>query len=278
MAGDASRRAVLRLGGLAAGAGLGAGLAAGAGLLGAAWPGAARAAGAQLPPGPLLIPAEGHALRRLTEHLSNLPRRRSFTTVPMILNDPSEWDARPLAAVLHNDAGPRQVWNNTDLAGPWLNLMRNALNTEIWGFRHPDFLVVSVTHGPANLALYDQAAWDRYQIAKLTGGRFSRNVLIEETPAGSLDPGDYERPDGVFSSAAVSIPLLMRRGVVFMSCHNAIWEQAAALIAHGLNHDGLSQGALAAELTNHLIPGVVLVPGAVGTLPELEQAGFTYAR
>lgn len=267
MAGDASRRAVLRLGGLAAAAGV----------LRAARPGAARAAGVQLPPGPLLIPAEGHALRRLTEHLSDLPRRRSFTAVPMILNDPSEWDTRALAAVLHYDAGPRQVWSNTDLGGPWLNLMRNALNTEIWGFRHPDFLVVSLTHGPANLALYDQAAWDRYQLARLAGGRFSRNTQIEETPAGSLDAGDYERPDGVFSSAAVSIPLLMRRGVVFMSCHNAIWGQAGALIAHGLNRDGLSQGALAAELTNHLIPGVVLVPGAVGTLPELEQAGFTYA-
>ncbi len=68
----------------------------------------------------------------------------------------------------------------------------------------------------------------------------------------------------------------MRRGVVFMSCHNAIWEEAAVLLKSGVNPDKLSQEALAAELTNHLIPGVVLTPGAVGTLPELQQAGFHY--
>ena len=65
---------------------------------------------------------------------------------------------------------------------------------------------------------------------------------------------------------------------MFLACHNAIWEQAAALIKCDLNPDKLSHDALAAELTNHLIPGVVLTPGAVGTLPELQQAGFHYAK
>ena len=70
----------------------------------------------------------------------------------------------------------------------------------------------------------------------------------------------------------------MKRGVVFMSCHNAIWEQAAGLIKADVNPDKLSHEALAAELTNHLIPGVVLTPGAVGTLPELQRAGFYFAK
>jgi hypothetical protein len=70
----------------------------------------------------------------------------------------------------------------------------------------------------------------------------------------------------------------MRRGVVFMSCHNAIWEQAAALIKTDMNPDKLSHPALAAELTNHLVNGAVLIPGATGTLPELQQAGFHYAK
>ena len=70
--------------------------------------------------------------------------------------------------------------------------------------------------------------------------------------------------------------MLMRRGVVFLSCHNAIWEEAGKLIKEGLNPDKLAQDALAAELTNHLIDGVVLTPGAVATIPELQQAGFHY--
>jgi hypothetical protein len=39
----------------------------------------------------------------------------------------------------------------------------------------------------------------------------------------------------------------------------------------------LSHDALAAELTNHVIAGVVLTPGMSGTLPELQRAGFNYA-
>ncbi len=69
----------------------------------------------------------------------------------------------------------------------------------------------------------------------------------------------------------------MRRGVVFMACHNAIWEHAAALIKLGSNPDKLSLAALAAKLTNHLVDGVILIPGAAGTLPELQQVGFHYA-
>ena len=70
----------------------------------------------------------------------------------------------------------------------------------------------------------------------------------------------------------------MRRGVAFMACHNAIWEQAAKLVEMDLNPDRLSHPALAAELTNHLIEGVVLTPGAVAAIAELQQAGFRYIK
>jgi hypothetical protein len=63
-----------------------------------------------------------------------------------------------------------------------------------------------------------------------------------------------------------------------MSCHNAIWQQAEDLIEADINPDKLSHAALAAELTNHLVDGVVLIPGAVGTLPELQRVGFYYAK
>jgi hypothetical protein len=110
----------------------------------------------------------------------------------------------------------------------------------------------------------------------ITGGRFKANTLLLPHSAEALDPVDYENPAGPFSSADNSIPALMARGVVFMSCHNAIWEQALALIKRDINPDRLSQEALAAELTDHLIPGVILTPGATGILPELQGAGFHY--
>jgi hypothetical protein len=224
-----------------------------------------------------LTPVGATHLDALMKRLAQAPRRRDFKTVPMILDHPEQWDHDALTEVLSYQPAAKQAWDNTGIAGPWLNMMRNALNTQIWSFKHPDFLAVSVTHGTANLALYDDAMWDKYQLTSLAGDEFGTNTLIVERKAAAADIANYEDPTGPFSSDDSSIPALMRRGVIFMSCHNAIWEQAAALIETGLNPDKLSHGALAAELTNHLVDGVVLIPGAAGTLPELQQVGFHYA-
>lgn len=224
----------------------------------------------------LTAPGAAH-LEALKKRLTQAPRRRDFKTVPMILNDRQQWDHEALTEVLAYGPVPKQAWDNIDIASPWLSLMRNALNTQIWSFKHPDFLAVSVTHGTADLALYDQEMWDKYQLTRLAGEKFKTNTLIVEQKAAAADPTNYEDPAGPFSSEDNSIAALMRRGVVFMCCHNAIWEQAAALIKAGLNPDKLPHAALAAELTNHLVDGVVLIPGAGGTMLELQQVGFHYA-
>jgi hypothetical protein len=225
-----------------------------------------------------LTPPGATHLEALKKRLAQAPRRRDFKTVPMILNNPEQWDHEALTEVLSYRPAPRQVWDNTEIGSPWLNMMRNALNSQIWSFKHPDFLTVSMTHGTAHLALHDQAMWDKYQLTRLAGEKFKTNTLIIEPKAATADPANYEDPTGPFSGEDNSIPALMRRGVVFMSCHNAIWEEAAALIKADVNPDKLSHAALAAELTNHLVDGVVLTPGAVGTLPELQQAGFHYVK
>ena len=225
-----------------------------------------------------LTPPGAGQLNGLMQRLAKAPRRRDFKSVPMILTNPEQWDHEALSEVLAYQPIPKQAWDSTDIAGPWLNVIRNALNAEIWSFKHPDFLTVSVTHGTANLALYDQAMWDKYQLTKLAGEKFKTNTLIENQKAESADPAHFEDPAGAFSAADNSIPALMRRGVVFMSCHNAIWEQAAALIKADVNPDKLSHEALTAELSNHLIAGVILIPGASATMPELQQVGFHYAK
>jgi intracellular sulfur oxidation DsrE/DsrF family protein len=224
-----------------------------------------------------LTPPGATHLDALKKRLARAPRRRDFKTVPMILNHPEQWDHEALTEVLAYKPVPKQVWDNTDIGSPWLGMMRNALNSQIWSFKHPDFLAVSMTHGTATLAIYDQAIWDKYQLTRLAGEKFKINTLIIEKAA-NADPANYEDPTGAFSGENNSIPALMRRGVVFMACHNGIWEQAAALIKAGVNPDRLSHDALAAELTNHLLDGVILTPGATGTLPELQQAGFHYVK
>jgi hypothetical protein len=224
------------------------------------------------------IPTGAHTLEALTKRLAALPRRRDFKSAPMILDRRDLWDADALDAVIHYAGGPKQSWDNTDLQGPWLNTMRNAINTEVWGFKHPDFLCVSATHGPAHLALYDEAAWEKYDLAKIAGGNVTHNSFVSIPSAMGQDSGDFQDPNGPFSPRSNSIEALQRRGTVFLACHNAIWELANRLNAANANPDKLSVDALCADLTNHLISGVVLTPGAVGTLVELADAGFAYVR
>ncbi len=202
-------------------------------------------------------PRPAGLLRDLMARLAKAPRRRDFKTVPMVLTEPDQWDHEAIAELMAYKAVPKQAWDNSDLAGPWLDLMHNALTVQVSSFKHADFLAVSLTRGSAQLALYDQASWDKYGIAALAGPKFPTNTALVEGEA--------------------SITALMQRGVVFLSCHNAIWGQASRLHEIGHNPDKLSVDQLAADLTNHLIPGAVLTPGAVGTMVELQQAGFHYA-
>jgi hypothetical protein len=225
-----------------------------------------------------LEPPDGHELQKLSDRLAKIPRHRDYKSVPMILTDPEQWDAEALKEVIAYKSPYKQVWDNTDIASPWLNLMRNSLNAQVWSFKHPDFLIVSATHGSANLALYDDAIWDKYQLSKLAGDKFKSNTLSKSSSAAQSDPRNFQDPKGAFSPEGNSIPVLMKRGVVFLSCHNAIWEQAAALLRAEINPDKLTHEQLTAEMTNHLLPGVIVIPGAVGTLPELQRAGFQYAK
>lgn len=133
------------------------------------------------------MPEGARTLSNLTERLAKAPRRRDFKTVPMILDRPDLWDHEALSEVIAYRGGPRQVWDNTEIGGPWLNLMRNALNNQVWSFRHPDFLAASATHGSANVALYDQVMWDKYQLTKLAGEPFKTNSLIVPRKAAQAD-------------------------------------------------------------------------------------------
>lgn len=217
-------------------------------------------------------------LKELMKALDHAPRRRDFKDVPMILTSPDQWDHEALNLLMHYKGKYKQVWDHTDIAGPWLNLMRNSLNCQIWAFKHPDFLVLSATHGPAHLALYDQYIWDKYQLTKLAGEKFKENTFLNIPAAAHTDAKDFENEAGVFSPKDNSIPVLQARGVVFLACHNAIFEVSSKLNESGVNPDKLTVSQMVAELTNHLIPGAVLTPGIVGTLPELGFAGYQYAR
>jgi hypothetical protein len=197
------------------------------------------------------------SLGDLQARLAKLPVRRDFKSVPLVLESADTWDDAAIREVAAYRS-LRQVWDNKDLASGWTGFMRNALNGQTLSFKNRDFLTVSMTRGDAQLALFDQGMWDKYGLAKLTGGKFASNSLIMAGAGDAQDP---------------AIPVLMKRGVLFMACHNAIWAAAGRAIAAGAKGP---QDEVAADLTNHLLPGVILTPGALATLPLLQQAGFNY--
>src|SRR3979490_542793 len=84
-------------------------------------------------------------LDALKKRPAQAPRRRDFKSVPMILDNPEQWDHEALTEVLSYRPAPRQVWDNTEIGSPWLSMMRNAPNSQTGSFKHPDFLTVSVT-------------------------------------------------------------------------------------------------------------------------------------
>ena len=170
------------------------------------------------------------------------------------------------------------MWDNTDLIGPCLNGMRNSMNVQIWSFKEPNFLCVPGTHGSANLALFDQYIWDRYQFARFAGGNISRNTFILAAPGSLHDPVEFRSAEGAFSSKHNSVEVLQQHGVVFLACHNTIWELAEQLVRAEQNPDHLNIDGIAAELTNHLIPDVVLTRRVVATLVQLRQSKLVYSK
>lgn len=234
--------------------------------LAAAVPAAASAAtGAATGPTPVVDVA-------FARRLAAAPRQRAVTTCPMVLDNPGDWDDEALKLVISHPGKFKHAWDNTDIGGPWLNLMRNAANAQRYSFKHPDYFAVSATHGSAHLALFDQAMWDKYALTDLAGDKFKSNTLIGSPM--EIHPASHQDPTGPFSPAGNSITVLQQRGIVFLACHNAIWEIAHKLAAAGKGE----HEAIAVDLTNHLLPGVVLTPGIVGTLVELVNAGFVYGK
>nr|AWM06128.1 transcriptional initiation protein Tat [Bradyrhizobium symbiodeficiens] len=218
----------------------------------------------------------GRKLSRLSKALADAPRRREFESVPFILTSPELWDHEAADLLLSYKYHALQVWESTDFAAPWINLMREAINGQVFSLGNADFLAVAAVHGNAHSALFNQVAWEKYKLAKVAGGQADFNSFIVEK-AGASPRDDLQDLTGFYGPQNSNIVSLQRRGAVFLGCHDSIHAIARYLHQSGEFSD-ISPDAIAADLTNNLIPGVVLVPSVVAFLVELQHAGFTYSK
>lgn len=217
----------------------------------------------------------GGALAALGKRLAEAPRRRGFATVPFMVDRPELWDHEAASALTGYAGGPRQVWEATEIAAPWLNLIRESVNGQVFAHGHRDFLAIAAVHGNAHLSLFNQRAWDNYGLAANTAGKFAQNDLIVEKPGVSLSD-DRQTLDGFYGPSNNNIVSLQRRGVVFVACHDSVHAIARGL--RGKRGAGDDADIIAADLTNNLIPDAVLVPSVVAFLAELQSSGFSYAK
>src|SRR5262249_51683316 len=125
--------------------------------------------------------------------------------------------------------------------------------------------------------LFTQAAWDKYQLAQTTDGAFKDNSFLGDPSFPASDVGDPSNVGGLYSAAGNFLPTLQKRGALFLGCHNAIWELAAALLKAGINPDRLSHEELAADLTNSLISGAISTPGNEAVIGKFQESGFVYS-
>ncbi|MFB6449082.1 transcriptional initiation protein Tat [Bradyrhizobium tunisiense] len=215
-------------------------------------------------------------LEALKERLAKAPRRRDFKAVPFMVTRRDQWDHEAAELVLSYRNRALQVWEATEIGAPWLNLMREALNGQVFAHGNLGFLAVAAVHGTAHLSLFGQKAWDKYNLATLSGGTASTNTFVA-AKSGTSASDDLQNLAGYYGPANNNITTLQQRGMVFVACHDSI-HAISRNLCRANRGESCSPDEVAADLTNHLVPGAVLVPSVVAFLVELQRAGFTYAK
>lgn len=175
----------------------------------------------------------------------------------------------------------RQLFEAVSFHPAFLNNVKNALNGLQFGFGYPPGAIAMVVaaHGPSSAYTYSQYVWKTYRIGdafalKDAGGAaVASNVFLApaQPPKRSADPDD---PAGFYQD--VSIETLQQRGVVFLTCHTAVEEQARNLVKGGFAPAGSSPQSVADDILRHLIPGTHVVPAMVAAIAVLQQR-YRYA-
>lgn len=192
-----------------------------------------------------------------------------------------DFDEAAFAAVVGRAAGIRQVYEATTLMPAVLGSIKNSFNGLQFGFGYPaaQIAIALAGHGASAAYGYADHVWETYRIGEflkiddaagkpMTSNQF-RAARAPYDP--NADPDDDR---GMYQDA--SIAMLQRRGLIVLTCHTAVEEQARAIVKLGFAPAGTSAAGVAADILLHLIPGAIVVPSMVATLAVL-QSRYRYA-
>src|SRR4051812_34722915 len=148
-----------------------------------------------------------------------------------------------------------------------LRVVKNWLNAhkEVYGLEYPNLSAVIGIAGEAYPMNATDAIWLKYRLGEqwkikdsTTGTWAVRNVFAD--------------PAAVIDDRGVSIQNMVKRGVVFWQCNNAL-NGVVARLAGAMK---MEQPAVRADLVAGLMPGVHLVPAHTMALGLVQERGCTY--
>jgi intracellular sulfur oxidation DsrE/DsrF family protein len=199
----------------------------------------------------------------------------------------SQWKFPAFDPLLHSKRKVRLVAEcNVIEGGEVVGAIRNVLNAVHYGFGVPmdQIQVVAALHGAANLMNYDDYIWQKYKVGEWfklddpeTGKPAVRNFFYPSNAGADLHYTSTDPNNPGSAEMDTSIQGLQARGVTFLSCHMATEAQARILIKRF--QLSAKPEEVVHEMLAHTVPGVIVVPGVVGTVTMLQSVGhYSYLK
>lgn len=123
-------------------------------------------------------------------------------------------------------------------------------------------------YGGTTLFGLDDEMWTKYGLGEISEQRNTEGAFATENPwyTAPIIGGNPIAPAGIQS--------LGDRGVTFLLCNNALSFYAGRVA----RERGLDRDEVYADMVDHILPEVTLVPAMVVAIDQAQQAGISYHR
>lgn len=194
----------------------------------------------------------------------------------------SDFDEKGFAKLVGRPAKIRQVFEQVAFKPGVLSNIKNAMNGLQFGFGYKpsEMLIAFGGHGPSAAYGYTDYVWEKYKLPDYyplkdaQGNPIPSNTFLKAKASydASAEPDDA---NGMYQDT--SIEMLQKRGLLMLTCHTAVEEQAKGIVKAGNAPAGMTPKDVADDILTHLIPGAIVVPSMVAAMAVLQsEYKFTY--
>ncbi len=194
---------------------------------------------------------------------------------------PTDYDSKKMWADFNVKKAHKLVYQSAEpkiiipgLASLYIHI-QNSLNAGefSFGWGKGNMAIAAVLYGPSIILALNDAMWAKYPLGASFGMKDAKgnpetaNVYYKAETSMSFD-GDPGAGGNVYQDW--SAEACLKRGAVFMVCHNAL-VAFAGMMAMGM---GADPKATLAEWKANLLPGFMIVPAGVGALQAAMDSGW----